>query len=368
MAHAAAKMKRYRPRTGLGITRTPHAGTVAQLRSRARSGHCVRRMHDTKKNSLRALAALMPFIVSSALFACGGGNENLPPPPPHPAAPPVASTSASAASTASSAAPEDAGPPAPKAPDVELKLGAAAPEPPEKASIKIITPTNGQVIAADKADDFEVKFEGKNWKTAADDAHFHFILDNHPYKRIWTGKPIPLKELHPGGPLKEGQHVLVAFPSRASHESVKTPGALTVTEFWVGKKGTPAVDIAKPMLIYSRPKGEYKGDDANHVIVDFYLAHVALAEGKEHVHIKVTGPGIDGAKEADATKWGPPFYLDNLQDGTYVVKLELLDAAGKVLPGPWNSTERPITIDHRAPTDPHHHGGGTTPAMPDAGK
>ena len=318
------------------------------------------------RSTFATFAALAAF--APALFACGGGNDNLPPPPPHPAAPPVASMSASSEPAASATPPEDAGPPAPKAPDVTLTIGPAAPDPPEKASVKILTPVKGQIIPADKADDFEVKFEGKNWKVAADDAHFHFILDNHPYKRIWTGKPIPLKELHPGGPLKEGQHVLAAFPSRASHESVKTAGALFVTEFWVGKKTTPTVDIGKPMLIYSRPKGEYKGADANHVLVDFYLANVGLAEGKEHVHIKVTGPGIDGAKEADATKFGPPFYLDNLQDGKYVVKMELLDGAGKVLPGAWNATERAITIDHAGTADPHHHGGGATPTMPDAGK
>jgi hypothetical protein len=321
-------------------------------------------------------APMLPFaalafccIAVAVASACGGGNDNLPPPPPHPTAPPMASVIASAEPAAPGAsAQDDAGPPAPKAPEITLTLGAAAPDPPEKPTIKLLTPAKGQVIPADKAEDFEVKFEGKNWKTAADDAHFHFILDNHPYKRVWTGKPIPLKELHSGGPIKEGHHVLVAFPSRASHESVKTAGALFVTEFWVGKKGPPAFDITKPMLIYSRPKGDYKGDHANHVLVDFYLANVSLAEGKEHVHIKVSGPGIDGAKEADATKWGPPFYLDNLQDGTYSVKLELLDASGKVMPGSWNSTERSIVIDHHAPTDTHHHGGASTPPVRDGGK
>jgi hypothetical protein len=51
------------------------------------------------------------------------------------------------------------------------------------------------------------------------------------------------------------------------------------------------------------------------------------------VHIAVTGPGIDGEKAADATTFGPPFYLDNLQDGSYSVKLDLLGADGKPLPG-----------------------------------
>jgi hypothetical protein len=85
---------------------------------------------------------------------------------------------------------------------------------------------------------------------------------------------------------------------------------------------------------------------ANHVIVDFQLANDKLAAGGDHVHISVTGPGIDGEKAADATQFGPPYYLDNLVDGQYTVKLDLLGADGKNVPGSWNSTTRTITIAH----------------------
>ena len=58
------------------------------------------------------------------------------------------------------------------------------------------------------------------------------------------------------------------------------------------------------MLIYSRPKGDYKGETANHVLVDFYVANVTLAEGKEHVHVTVTGPGIDKPLDGHVEKFG----------------------------------------------------------------
>jgi len=99
--------------------------------------------------------------------------------------------------------------------------------------------------------------------------------------------------------------------------------AVAVIEFWVGKPSkTKPVDVSKPFLIYSRPKGAYNGDMANHVLVDFQLVHDTLADGKDHVHIAVTGPGIDAGSPlaADVTKFGTPYYLDNLQDGTYTVK------------------------------------------------
>ena len=85
----------------------------------------------------------------------------------------------------------------------------------------------------------------KNWKTAPGDQHVHLILDAKPYKPIYDPKaPVKLCDLTGGEPLAEGQHVLVAFPSRANHESVKTAGALSITEFWVGKKGAKT-DVAQ---------------------------------------------------------------------------------------------------------------------------
>jgi hypothetical protein len=260
-----------------------------------------------------------------------------------------------------------------------LALGAAFPDPPAPTpTVKFVAPTKEQVVPAAKAGDFEVKLDVKNWKTATGDAHVHLILDNKPYKAVYDPKqPVKLSELAGSSPLDEGQHVLVAFPSRANHESVKTPGALTITEFWIGKKGaTKPVDITKPMLVYSRPKGEYKGTMANHVLVDFQLVNDQLADAKpdtksggagDHVHISVTGPGIDGDKSADATKLGPPFYLDNLQNGPYTVKLDLLSSDGKAVPGSWNSTTRTITINHEAPADAMPGMSTMSPSALDAG-
>jgi hypothetical protein len=226
---------------------------------------------------------------------------------------------------------------------------AVAPDPaPPLPTVKILAPAKDSVIPSAKAGDTQVKLDVKNWKTAKGDAHVHLILDDGPYKPIFDpkGDVVKLSDLTSGA-LADGQHILVAFPSRANHESVKTAGAVAVVPFWVGKKGDKGQDTTKPMLIASRPKGEYKGDMANHVLVDFQLQNDTLAAGKDHVHITVTGPGIpDAGLTADANQFGPPFYLDNLQDGSYTVKLELLGADGKQLPGSWNSATRQITITH----------------------
>lgn len=301
--------------------------------------------------TVRTTLALGTILVACGV-ACGGNTDNLPPPPPPP--PPALTPSA---------------PPPPPPPPPAADAGAAAATPaapvtltpmvasPDPAAplptVKITSPTKDQVIPADKAAETAVKLDVKNWQTATGSSHVHLILDNRPYKAIYDPKaPVKLSELTGGAALDEGQHVLVAFPSRANHESVKTKDALTVTQFWVGKKGEAKTDLKKPMLVYSRPKGEYPGDMASHVLVDFQLVNDALAEGKDHVHITVTGPGIDKDLTADVTKFGTPYYLDNLQNGEYALKLELLGGDNKVVAGPWNSTSRTIKIDRDAPTPP----------------
>jgi hypothetical protein len=299
----------------------------------------------------RTLFVSASVLLAGSMYACGGGNDNLPPPPPPP--PPPASVSAAPVATnpPSTNAPTKA-----PAPPNTITPGAASPDPAAPTPTdKLTAPTRDQVIDAAKANDFVVKLDVKNWQTAKGSNHVHLILDNKPYKAIYdTKEPVRLNELAAGEALAEGMHVLVAFPSRANHESVKTKDALTVVPFWVGKKDAAAAKndpTKKPMLIYSRPKGDYNGEMANHVLVDFQVANVTLAEGKEHVHVTVTGPGIDKPVEGSVEKFGTPLYIENLQNGSYQLKVELMDASKKVIEGPWNSTTRTIKVDHDAPMD-----------------
>ncbi len=278
--------------------------------------------------------------------ACGGGNDNLPPPPPPP--PPPAEPLVPPPSTAQAA------PPAPPPPPVTLLPGAASPDPTAPLpTVRIVSPGPAQKIPADKVAAFPIKLDVKNWQTATGSSHIHLILDNRPYKPVYDpSQTVLMSEILKGETLSEGQHVLVAFPSRANHESVKTKGAVFVSEFYVGQGTDHPTDLKKPMLVYSRPKGDYKGDMANHVLVDFQLINETLAAGQDHVHILVTGPGIVAAGlTADVASFGAPYYLDNLQDGSYSVKLDLLKGDGSPIAGAWNSTTRQINIDHNAPAD-----------------
>lgn len=307
----------------------------------------------------RASLCVAAWLGSFAL-GCGGDNR--------PVEDPGAQTSdtSSSSATATATAPEtstSAVPTAtetaqtPKLPPVELVAGSPA-EPPAKApTISIKSPTANQEIPADKASDFEVKLDLKGWDVPGAGNHVHVILDGKPYKRVDDPKaPIKLKELDPGT-LAEGQHVLVAFPSRPTHESVKPIGKaapLAVVTFWVGKKGTPTWKPADPTLIYSRPKGANDGPPpADGLLVDFYLSNVELGDGKYSVEATLTGPGVESGQKTSIKSW-TPWRIKNARDGSYKLRLTLLDKDGKPVPGITNDTTREFSVNSKAPPPADH--------------
>jgi len=89
----------------------------------------------------------------------------------------------------------------------------------------------------------------------------------------------------------------------------------------------------------------------NHVLIDFYLVNETLDQGKDYVSVAVNGPGIDKPLEGKVEKFGTPYYLENLQNGTYEIKIELRDKDGKPIEGPYNSVTRKINVDHDAIAD-----------------
>ena len=296
--------------------------------------------------NVRNLSLALSSLI--ALAACSSSKPQVDPQPT--AAPP-----AEPAPTATAEVPA----PMPELPAVELVKGEHAPAPAKAPTIAIKAPTKEQVIAADKAGDFEVKLDLKDWPAPEGGNHVHLILDNRPYKRIDDPKaPIKLKDLDPSYALAEGHHVLVAFPSRSTHESVKPIGKavpLAVTTFWVGKKGQGAAKATDPMFIFSRPKGANDGPPpAEGILVDFYLSNVELGEGKHSISATLSGPGAEKGVQVSIKEWAP-FRIKNVRDGAYDLKMTLLGPDGKPVPGAWNDTARQFTVNTKAAADSHAH-------------
>jgi hypothetical protein len=247
-----------------------------------------------------------------------------------------------------------------------------------KPVLKIVSPEKDAVINGSTVD-VKLNLSGdlKGYMPHKDPAtgkgnHIHVILDNQPYEAYYElGQPFELRNV------VAGKHTLRVFPSRPWHESYKNEGAFQMVAFTVKGGGDaskptttnsgqtmannnsgatqPApregkdvsastageVDPAKPLLTYSRPKGEYKGEDADPIMIDFWLAGAKLkGDGGEYRVRYVIDD--DDAKYID--KW-EPIWLSGWINGKHTVRLELLDKDGKpVENGGYNTTSREITV------------------------
>jgi hypothetical protein len=209
--------------------------------------------------------------------------------------------------------------------------------------------------------------------------HIHVILDNQPYEAYYNlDQEFELRNV------ADGEHTLRVFPSRPWHESYKSEGAFQMVKFTVKDGGAdntkpvttnsgqqmsnaansnansransakPApegkdmqnstagpVDAAKPLLTYSRPKGEYKGADAEAIMIDFWLSNAKLTGDGGEYRVRYS---IDGGEPRFIDKW-EPVWLSGWTNGKHSVKLELVDKSGNPVDnGGYNSTTREITV------------------------
>lgn len=173
--------------------------------------------------------------------------------------------------------------------------------------------------------------------------HVHIIIDNEPYQAMYATDSFSV------GALSEGAHTLRAFPSRSWHESVKAPDAFVAHTFYVkSKTGETLLQSGQPLLTYSRPKGEYKGANAERILLDFYVANAELGADK----YKVVAT-IDGTHADTLTEW-IPYFIEGLADGDHTVRLALIGPDGKTVPGAYNTTERTINVARSAATSTAH--------------
>lgn len=210
------------------------------------------------------------------------------------------------------------------------------------ASLALLKPTDTKMSAAGEVD-FAFKVGDYTLGTQTDSPvkamlansdkgqHIHFILDNDPYSAHY--EPDFKKEI------PAGTHYMVAFLSRSYHESVKNSNSFVAKKLVVGDAGTDNmnVDLDKPTMIYSRPKGEYSGADTENLLLDFFLLNTTLSENGNKVRATING------KEFMITEWAPQV-IKGLPKGEVTVKLELLDANGTLIPGGFNDVTRTVTL------------------------
>jgi hypothetical protein len=270
-------------------------------------------------------------------------------------------------------------------------------------SLKIVEPKEGATVTGSNVKlALQLSGDLKGYEPHKDPStgmgnHIHVILDNQPYEAYYDiHAPFELRNV------AEGPHTIRVFASRPWHESYKNDGSFQMVSFTVKGGGdaskatttnsgekmadasnannkaispvrpqsqansnkpaegstTPVptpegkdyaqqqgtgggVDRAKPLLTYSRPKGEYKGDDTNAIMIDFWLSNAKLKGDGGEYRVRYS---VDGGEAKYIDKWAP-IWLSGWTAGKHTVKLELVDASGAVVQnGTYNSTSRDITV------------------------
>jgi len=243
--------------------------------------------------------------------------------------------------------------------------------------VKIISPANEATINGSIVE-LKLTLSGdlKGYMPHKDPAtgkgnHIHVILDNQPYEAYYElGQPFELRNV------VAGKHILRVFASRPWHESYKSDGAFQMVTFSVkgggdaskpttagaqtlannnsSTVGSPVregkdvaattagdVDAAKPLLTYSRPKGEYRGNDTDPIMIDFWLTGAKLKADGGDYRVRYI---VDDDEPRFIDKW-EPIWLSGWLDGKHTVRLELLDKDSRpVENGGYNTTSREITI------------------------
>jgi hypothetical protein len=252
-----------------------------------------------------------------------------------------------------------------------------------KPALKIVSPANNATINGSTVEvklalsgDLKGYQPGKDPHTGTGN-HIHVVLDNQPYEAYYSlASPFELRNV------SSGKHTLRVFASRPWHESYKNEGSFQIVTFTVkgggdnsqptttndGKMMAPAqspspnaspspqreganvaasqagdVDATKPLLTYSRPKGDYSGAEADPIMIDFWLANGKLqSDGGGEYRVRYT---IDGGAPRFIDVW-KPIWITGWTNGKHTIKLELTDQSGQVVEnGGYNSTTREINVN-----------------------
>jgi hypothetical protein len=266
-------------------------------------------------------------------------------------------------------------------------------------TLRFVEPRDGATVAGSTVNvKLTLAGELKGYKPAKDPAtgmgnHIHVILDNQPYEAYYNlDQPFELRNV------TEGKHTLRVFASRPWHESYKNTGSFQMVTFTVKGGGdatkptttasgqtmadnknanaananaananaananaananaspSPAregkemassqageIDASKPLLTYSRPKGEYKGADADAIMIDFWLTNAKLQGDGGQYRVRYS---VDGGEPKFIETW-QPIWLAGWTAGKHTVKVELVDKDGNVVEnGGYNSTSRDINV------------------------
>ncbi|HYE79107.1 MAG TPA: hypothetical protein VEI97_14085 [bacterium] len=217
-------------------------------------------------------------------------------------------------------------------------------------TIEIVSPTEGQSMAAGQSVMLEVNLSEDGIVLRDKSYHVHVWVDDRPYAAMYDAtKPFEIKDLG------EGSHSIRVAPSRPWHETFKNEGAYDAVNLTIGAAdGFHTIDHSKPTLTYSRPKKNHVHTwaESRNLIFDWYLSGITL--GQDGAYLRIT---VDGNSYL-VTSWAPIFF-ENPPAGEHTVMLELL-RNGELIDANYNPFTATFTIqppdalaDAKVAGDPH---------------
>ena len=81
-----------------------------------------------------------------------------------------------------------------------------------------------------------------------------------------------------------------------------------------------------------------QGKDAKQILLDFFVLNTSLSKDGNKVKVTINN------QEFLLTEWSP-YLISGLPEGKASISLELVDATGKYIQGPFNKVTRTIMIE-----------------------
>lgn len=151
--------------------------------------------------------------------------------------------------------------------------------------------------------------------------HLHLVIDNSS-DTIANDNSFEF-------PIADGKHQLFAFLATAYFESIKSKEAILAKEIEVkNRQLVKSQNLPYVKIVYNSPKGSFSIKETDKILLDFVLVNTKLE--KDANQVRVT---FDNNKVFLIDTW-QAYYIEGAELGEHTVKLELLDATGKLIDTP----------------------------------
>jgi hypothetical protein len=152
-------------------------------------------------------------------------------------------------------------------------------------------------------------------------AYLHLVLDDSLHL-ITHERNTPTK-------IPDGDYQISAFVARDFHESIKNPYSFMCRDIKVQNgQLVRSIKSSEARLVYGAPWGVFKNEDADYILLDFYLMNTTISPKGNKVKLS-----IDAKKEFIIDQW-KSYYIKGLPEGIHELSLELINAEGKRIYGP----------------------------------